>query len=158
MNLVKSLMGRRQFLAAAGITSASALALGKIGSAVDPVFQVSGAMASEKSGSAGVKPGSGRYSHILSPLKIRNKVLKNRMLVARGIPHFIQGPETWPVEELRAYYSRLAQNGTIVNVNINRGGGRQQRIAAHRGHRRYGARSELGYGRPCCDQLYRSDD
>ena len=130
MNLIKSLMGRRQFLAAAGITSASALTLGKLGGAVGPVLQAEVATAAERPGNAGMKRGSDRYSHVLSPLKIRNKVLKNRMLVARGIPHFIQGPETWPSEELRAYYSRLARNGAIVNVNISRGGGRQQRMEA----------------------------
>jgi len=123
-------MGRRQFLIAAGVTSTSALGLKNLAGAIDPVFQTGAAIASERSGASAVKAGSDRYSHVLSPLKIRNKVLKNRMLVARGIPHFIQGPETWPVEELRAYYSRLARNGAIVNVNISRGGGRQQRIEA----------------------------
>jgi NADPH-dependent 2,4-dienoyl-CoA reductase/sulfur reductase-like enzyme len=130
MSLIRSLIGRRQFLAAAGITSASALTLGKLGGVVDPVFQESAAMAAGRSGTAGVKMGSGNYSHVLSPLKIRNKVVKNRMLVARGIPHYIQGPEAYPAEELRAYYSRLAQNGAIVNVNINGSGGRQSRIEA----------------------------
>jgi NADPH-dependent 2,4-dienoyl-CoA reductase/sulfur reductase-like enzyme len=130
MNLIEKLMGRRQFLIAAGVTSTAALAYGKLAGVVDPVFQGGVASAAEKTGPAGMKAGSGKYSHVLSPLKIRNKVLKNRMLIARGIPHYIQGPETYPIEELRAYYSRLAQNGAIVNVNINRGGGRQQRIEA----------------------------
>ena len=130
MNVIRSLMGRRQFLVAAGVTSTAALAYKKLASFIDPAFKTGVATASERSGTAGMKIGSDRYNHVLSPLKIRNKVLKNRMLVARGIPHFIQGPETWPIEELRAYYSRLARSGAIVNVNISSGGGKQKRMQA----------------------------
>ena len=54
MNLIKSLMGRRQFLVAAGVTSASALAYKKLADVVDPVFQMGEAMAAEKSGTVAV--------------------------------------------------------------------------------------------------------
>ena len=39
MSFVKSLMGRRQFLVAAGVTSTAALAYKKLAGVVDPVFQ-----------------------------------------------------------------------------------------------------------------------
>ncbi len=39
MSIIKSLMGRRQFLIAAGVTSTSALVLKKVGGIVDPIFK-----------------------------------------------------------------------------------------------------------------------
>jgi hypothetical protein len=47
MNLIKSFMGRRQFLAAAGFTSASALTIGKLPGVVDPIIKIDAAMAVE---------------------------------------------------------------------------------------------------------------
>lgn len=117
MSLIRSLMGRRQFLAAAGVTSASALALGKLSGAVDPVFQTGAATAAEKSGSGDAKGANNRYSHLLSPVKIRNTIVKNRLIHTVGIPHFLQGPETWPSDVYREYYARFARNGAaIINV------------------------------------------
>ncbi len=52
MNLFKSLMGRRQFMIAAGVASASALALKKAGRLADPVFKTGVAGAAENSASA----------------------------------------------------------------------------------------------------------
>jgi len=114
MNLVKSLMGRRQFLAAAGVGSASALALGKLAGVADPVFQTSAAMAAAKTGTADMKGTGNRYSHLLSPLKIRNTIMKNRIIQTVGIPHFLQGPETWPSDVYREYYARFARNGAGI--------------------------------------------
>ena len=97
MNLIKSLMGRRQFLIAAGVTSTSALALNKLAGVVDPVFQTGVAMASERTGDCRCEGNiSNRYSHLLSPLKIGNVVLKNRMMATRALPSHLQGPETFP--------------------------------------------------------------
>ena len=119
MSLVKSIMGRRQFLAAAGIGSASAMALGKLGGAVDPVFQARSAIAAEKAGAIDLNAVSDRYSHILSPLKIGNVVLKNRFMHPQSIPHFLQGPENFPSDEMRSYYINLAKNGAgIISVRI----------------------------------------
>ena len=50
MNLIKSLMGRRQFLAAAGVTSAAAFAGNKLVNAIAPIFKSGEAMAAEKAG------------------------------------------------------------------------------------------------------------
>jgi len=71
MSLIKSLMGRRQFLIAAGVTSTSAMALHKLGTMSNPVFQTGAAIAAEKAGTAGNKAAGNRYSHLLSPVKIR---------------------------------------------------------------------------------------
>jgi len=112
-------MGRRQFLAAAGMGSASALALGKLGGVADPVFQTRSAMAAEKAGAVDLNAVSDRYSHILSPLKIGNVVLKNRFMHPQSIPHFLQGPENFPSDEMRTYYINLAKNGAgIISVRI----------------------------------------
>jgi 2,4-dienoyl-CoA reductase-like NADH-dependent reductase (Old Yellow Enzyme family)/thioredoxin reductase len=108
MSVIKSLMGRQQFIFAAGM--GSALALGKLGRGVDPIFQTSTARASEK---AGNKPMAGinKYAHLLSPIKIGNVILKNRMMMTRGLPHFLQGPETFPAESVISHYGGVARNG-----------------------------------------------
>jgi NADPH-dependent 2,4-dienoyl-CoA reductase/sulfur reductase-like enzyme len=118
MSLIKSLMGRRQFLIAAGVTSTSALALNKLASVVDPGFQTGTASAAEKAGSAEAKGAAdNRYNHLLSPVKIRNTIVKNRIIHTVGIPHFLQGPEAWPSDVFREYYARFARNGAaIINV------------------------------------------
>jgi thioredoxin reductase/2,4-dienoyl-CoA reductase-like NADH-dependent reductase (Old Yellow Enzyme family) len=121
MNLIKSLMGRRQFLVAAGVTSASALAYNKLAGAIDPMFQAGAAMASEKSGAA-VQGANNKYPNLLSPLKIRNVIVKNRMINRAGSPpHNLQGPETYPSEVLREYYATMAKGCAIVSPRF--GGG-----------------------------------
>jgi len=112
-------MGRRQFLAAAGMGSASALALGKLNGVVNPSFQAGSAAAAEKVVIALTNEVSDRYSHILSPLKIGNVVLKNRLLCPQSTPHFLQGPENFPSEIMRDFYVALAKNGAgIISVRI----------------------------------------
>lgn len=114
MNLIKSLMGRRQFLAAAGVTSAAAFAGNKIVNAIDPIFKSGEAMAAEKSGTA-EKGTADRYSHLLSPLMIGDKIVKNRMIHTVGSPpHFLQGPETFPSNVTRIFYSTVAKGAAIV--------------------------------------------
>jgi 2,4-dienoyl-CoA reductase-like NADH-dependent reductase (Old Yellow Enzyme family)/thioredoxin reductase len=117
MSLIKSIMGRRQFLVAAGVTSTSALAYNKLAGIMDPVFQTNTAMASEKAGTTGMRAAyldSSRYSHLLSPLKIGNVVLKNRMYFTNAVPHYIQGPENFPAETSRTYAANLAKNGAAT--------------------------------------------
>jgi hypothetical protein len=123
MNLIKSLMGRREFLFAAGMTSTSALAYKKLSGVVNPFFQTNSAMASERSQTAVVNEVSDRYSNIMSPLKIGNAVLKNRLLCPPSTPYFLQGPENFPSEEMRSYYINLAKNGAgMISVRIRRQG------------------------------------
>jgi 2,4-dienoyl-CoA reductase-like NADH-dependent reductase (Old Yellow Enzyme family)/thioredoxin reductase len=119
MNLAKTLMGRRHFLTAAGMGSASALALGRFGGISDPIFQARTAMAGEKTGLVDLNNVSDRYKHLLSPLKVGNVVLKNRFLLPPSIPHFLMGPEEYPSDELRTYYINMAKNGAgIITVRI----------------------------------------
>jgi 2,4-dienoyl-CoA reductase-like NADH-dependent reductase (Old Yellow Enzyme family) len=115
MSMFQSLMGRRQFLAAAGVTSASALAIGKLAGVVDPVFQTSVARASESPGTAAMKSAfSSRYRHLLSPLRIGNVVLKNRMMATRALPYYLQGPETFPADPAMSHLTNLAGNGAAI--------------------------------------------
>jgi 2,4-dienoyl-CoA reductase-like NADH-dependent reductase (Old Yellow Enzyme family)/thioredoxin reductase len=122
MNLIRSLIGRRQFLFAAGVASTSALAYKKLDGVVGPVFQTGVANASETAGTAEKKGNyfdSSRYSHLLTPLKIGNVVLKNRMYSTNAVPHYIQGPENFPAEVSRTYAANLAKNGaSIVTCRI----------------------------------------
>jgi len=124
MNLVKSLMGRRQFLIATGVASTCALTGNKLGG-----FQTGLAGAAEKTGPAGIKGAfSSRYSHLLSPIKIGNVILKNRMIHSRSLPHFLQGPETFPAETVISHYAGVARNGAAV-VTVKGGGVMRDRKA-----------------------------
>lgn len=115
MNPFRPLLGRRQFLAAAGVTSASALAFGKIGGLMDPVFQTGAAGASENPGTAAMNSAfSRRYGHLLSPLRIGNVVLKNRMMATRALPYYLQGPETFPADPVMFHLTNLAGNGAAI--------------------------------------------
>jgi 2,4-dienoyl-CoA reductase-like NADH-dependent reductase (Old Yellow Enzyme family)/NADPH-dependent 2,4-dienoyl-CoA reductase/sulfur reductase-like enzyme len=53
-------------------------------------------------------------SHLLSPLKIGNHVLKNRMVATNALPHFLQGPETFPNDQVIEHIAGLARNGAAV--------------------------------------------
>jgi 2,4-dienoyl-CoA reductase-like NADH-dependent reductase (Old Yellow Enzyme family)/thioredoxin reductase len=117
MSLIRTLMGRRQFLLAAGVGSTSALAYKKLGGLMDPVFHGGEAMASEKAGAAGKKGpyfDSNKYSELLSPLKIGNLTLKNRIYSTNAVPHYIQGPENFPADVSRIYAANLAKNGAAI--------------------------------------------
>jgi len=106
-------MGRRQFLIAAGVTSTSALAYKRLSGVVDPVFQTSVASASDKPGASGA---TGKYTHLLSPLKVRNRVLKNRIFQTPSPPHSLQGPENYPADAYRSHYSEIAKNAAMVTL------------------------------------------
>jgi 2,4-dienoyl-CoA reductase-like NADH-dependent reductase (Old Yellow Enzyme family) len=114
MNVYRSFMGRRQFLTAAGVTSASALAFGKLTGAAEPVFQTFAASASENPGASVKGAFSSRYRHLLSPLRIGNAVLKNRMMATRALPYYLQGPETFPADPVMSHLTNLAANGPAI--------------------------------------------
>jgi 2,4-dienoyl-CoA reductase-like NADH-dependent reductase (Old Yellow Enzyme family)/thioredoxin reductase len=119
MSLIKSLLGRRQFFAIAGATSTSALAINRSSEAIDPPIQANSTATSKRPLTALMNGVSDRYSHILSPLKIGNVVLKNRLLCPPSTPYFLQGPENFPSEEIRSYYINLAKNGAgLISVRI----------------------------------------
>lgn len=60
-----------------------------------------------------------RYKHLLSPLRVRDFVLKNRMINSQSVSQELQGPQIWPDEPYQRYTSDYAKNGAaIVNITI----------------------------------------
>jgi len=118
MNLIQKLMGRRQFLIAAGVTSTCALTCKKIAGLIDPGLQSGSAMAAEKTATAGIKAAANKCPHLLSPLRIRNVVLKNRIMHTASPPHCMQGPENFPADVFRNHYSNMAKNAAVVTVDM----------------------------------------
>lgn len=57
-----------------------------------------------------------RYPHLLSPLKIGNVTLKDRMCFPNASPHFLQGPEIYPSTSYRKFHALLAKNGAAYIV------------------------------------------
>ena len=55
-----------------------------------------------------------KFEHLLSPIKIGNVVLRNRMHAAPGRPHFAQGPEPWPTDNIIAHWANKAKAGAAV--------------------------------------------
>jgi 2,4-dienoyl-CoA reductase-like NADH-dependent reductase (Old Yellow Enzyme family)/thioredoxin reductase len=110
MTSIKSLMGRRPFLAATGIASTSLLAFKQLSGS-----QRGAAGAKENSGSSAIKGAfSNKYNHLLAPIKIGNVILKNRLIHSRSLPHFLQGPETFPAETVISHYAGVARNGAAI--------------------------------------------
>ncbi len=66
-----------------------------------------------------------KYSALLSPIRIGNQVLRNRMLSSASTPHFIQGTEKEPTERIITHFANRAMNGAaVVTINhIHDGGG-----------------------------------
>lgn len=57
-----------------------------------------------------------KYPHLLSPLRIGDVVLKNRMVASPSRPHFIQGPEPYPTEATILHYANKAKAGAALVV------------------------------------------
>jgi len=55
-----------------------------------------------------------KYKNLLSPLKVRGFVLKNRMTAANSLPHFLQGPEPYPAETVISHYANKAKGASMV--------------------------------------------
>lgn len=55
-----------------------------------------------------------KYPHLLSPIKINNIVLRNRLISTASNPHFIQATEKWPTEALISHYANKAKAGAAV--------------------------------------------
>ncbi len=122
MSLIRSFMGRRQFLVAAGVASTVALARKKLSGVITPFARPDEAIASEVSAVAPMTGAGGSYPHLLAPIKIRNVIVKNRMFNRAGAPpHFLQGPENFPAAVLREYYATMARGAAIISPRF--GGG-----------------------------------
>lgn len=55
-----------------------------------------------------------RYEHLLSPIMLRGMLLKNRLWSGNSLPHYLQGPETFPSEAVINHVVRMAKNGAAV--------------------------------------------
>ena len=66
-----------------------------------------------------------KYPHLMSPLVVRGKVLKNRLAASNSLPHFLQGPEPYPADTVIAHYENKAKSAAIVTCmginNFSRG-------------------------------------
>ncbi len=116
MNLIQKLMGRRQFLMAAGLASTCALTCRRLAG-----FQAHGEVATAQAATEGIKAAGNRCPHLLSPLRIRNRMLKNRILHTVSPNYLMQGPENYPTDAWRNHYSNMAKNAAIVSVSTSFG-------------------------------------
>jgi len=122
VNLTKSLIQRRHLLLGA-MGSTCALTCKKLGAfaaqigASAPNGPAQAAAAPENASSAVLKAAGNRCPHLLSPLRIRNRMLKNRILHTVAPTYFMQGPENFPTELYRMHYSNMAKNAGIVTIN-----------------------------------------
>ena len=55
-----------------------------------------------------------KYPHILSPIRVGGIVLKNRLVSGNSLPHFLQGPESFPAEPVINHVVTMAKNGAAV--------------------------------------------
>jgi len=123
MNLIRSIiMRRRQFLIAAGVSSTGALTCKKLAAfqmngATTPANMAPIAMATEKARAASTNAIINKCPNLLSPLRIRNVVLKNRIMHTQSPPHSMQGPENFPADVFRNHYSNMAKNAAIVSLD-----------------------------------------
>ena len=59
-----------------------------------------------------------RYEHLLSPIQIGSRILKNRMISTPSGMHFNRASEPFPTDTLKAYYEGKARNGAaMMTVN-----------------------------------------
>lgn len=55
-----------------------------------------------------------RYEHLLSPIRVRDFVLKNRMINSKSISQELQGPQIYPDEPYQRYTTDYAKNGAAL--------------------------------------------
>ena len=55
-----------------------------------------------------------KYRGLLSPVRIGNVVLRNRLIATPSNPHFIQATEKWPTEALITHYANKAKAGAAI--------------------------------------------
>lgn len=133
MKQIQSLLDRRKFLIGAFSASLLGMVYSRISRSFRPsISQAHTAIGYELTGHVTLKGECKRYSHLLSPLKMGNVTLKNRMLYTVSIPQYLQGPEIFPTEEIRSYYAKMAKNAAIVTVRMSTG--RKPREELERDH------------------------
>ena len=55
-----------------------------------------------------------KYANVLSPIKLGNLVLKSRFVSGNSLPHFLQGPESYPSEQVIGHVVSCARNGAAI--------------------------------------------
>ncbi len=55
-----------------------------------------------------------KYAHVLSPIKVQDLVLKSRFVSGNSLPHFLQGPEPFPSEQVIHHMASVARNGAAI--------------------------------------------
>jgi len=125
MGRFASLVQRRQFLLG-GIGSTCVLSCKKLaafaagsGPGVSPAGPnaLAQVVTAQKASIAALNASANRCPHLLSPLRIRDRMLKNRILHTVSPCYFMQGPENYPTEMYRNHYSNMAKNAAIVTVS-----------------------------------------
>jgi 2,4-dienoyl-CoA reductase-like NADH-dependent reductase (Old Yellow Enzyme family)/thioredoxin reductase len=112
MSFVESLLKRRQFLIGTGLASTCALTCKKLAG-----FEIRAAMAAGQAATASPNAAGNRCPHLLSPLRIRNVMLKNRIMHCVSPNFTMQGPENYPSEAFRNHYSNMAKNAAIISMS-----------------------------------------
>jgi thioredoxin reductase len=120
MSLITSLVKRRQFLLGA-VGSTCALTCKKLAAfaVANGAVPTSGsaAMEAQAASAAAASAAINKCPHLLSPLRIRNVILKNRIMHTQAPPHSMQGPENYPADAFRNHYSDMAKNAAIVSFD-----------------------------------------
>ena len=55
-----------------------------------------------------------KYAHVLSPIRVGGHVLKSRFVSSNALPHFLQGPEPFPSEQVIQHMTNVARNGAAI--------------------------------------------
>jgi len=55
-----------------------------------------------------------RYPKLLEPIRVGNVWIKNRMVSTNALPHYLQGPESFPAEGVIKHVSSCARNGAAI--------------------------------------------
>ena len=55
-----------------------------------------------------------KYANVLSPIRVGKLALKSRFVAANSLPHFLQGPETFPSEQVITHLGNIARNGAAI--------------------------------------------
>ena len=55
-----------------------------------------------------------KYEHLLTPVRVGNLVLKNRLVAGNSLPHFLMGPESYPAEPVIDHVATIAKNGAAI--------------------------------------------
>ena len=58
------------------------------------------------------------YPALLTPIRIRNLILRNRMMSSASTPHFLQGTEPYPTEKVITHFAQRAKSGAAA-ISIN---------------------------------------